>query len=476
MATGLPDVPAAAPFSEALHRRGQQVLRAGLALGVLALLALGWYAPGWLLAPPLLLVSAFALGYLLRHPLLHLCAAITILVFIFDKTEGIQVTEAAGGVYYVSYLAGWFLYHVAVLRERLLLHPVDYAVAFLLLFATLSLPLTVLLGGDLVAGLRQWSALLLLAFYFPIKDACARDERALYALVLTFALLALFIAGRNFFRYYLALQNAEMLWQIVQNRSRANERFLMVTLLGSLVFLTYYARTRRAQFVMLGLSVVMLAGVVVGLSRAVWLSVFLGLGVLFLVVDAKQKARLLMLGGLGAVFLVAGAAIMLDDVFGLVISGLSARFSSLETAGTRDFSLINRFYEWEAAWGHIKQSPIVGWGFGVPFPYYNLIYGITQERSYVHSTYLSVLYRHGIIGLGFVLFILGGTFLRGIRYARRADRGSLRQAVALSCVAALPALALAATTEDIMSDAEGVFLVMFPAALLAGIWQRWRGA
>lgn len=452
------------------------MLSVGLALALVAVLVLSWYAPVWLLAPPLLLGGAFALGYLVRHPLLHLCVALGILTFAFDKTEGIQVTEAAGGVYYVSYLAGWFLYHVAVLRERLLHHPVDYAVAFLLIFATLSLPLTVLLGGDIVTGLRQWSALLLLAFYFPIKDACARDERALYALVLTFALLALFIAGRNFFRYYLSLQNAEMLWQIVQNRSRANERFLMVTLLGSLVFLTYYARTRLAQLAMLGLSVVMLAGVVVGLSRAVWLAVFLGLGVLFLVVDAKQRARLLMLGGLGAVFLVAGAAIMLDDVFGLVISGLSARFSSLETAGTRDLSLINRFYEWKEAWSYIKQSPIAGWGFGVSFPYYNFIYGITQERSYVHSTYLSVLYRHGIIGLSFVLFILGGTFLRGIRYARRAERSSLPQAVALSCVAALPALALAATTEDIMSDAEGVFLLMFPAALLAGIWQRWRGA
>lgn len=464
--------PSIGPSPQSLQALGRWGLSACLVLSIAGLLGTAWTAPTWLFLFPVSLVGVFVLGFLVRHPIAHLCGVLLILTFVFSKEEGIQVTEAAAGLYYMTYLTGWFAYHVGIRRERLLHHPVDFGVALLLGFTTLSLPLTVLLNGDLVAGLRQWSVLLLLAFYFPIKSACASDRRALYFLLFTFGVLALFVAARNFYRYYEVLQGAEELWRVVMNRSRENERILMMGLLGSLVFLVFYARAWWTRIVLLGFSVLMLAGVVVGLSRAVWLAVAFGLGMLFLIVSARQKLRLLVLGSAGAAFLVVVAAFLLDDVFSLVLSGLSTRLGSIGTAGTRDLSLINRFYEWGVTWDYAMQSPIVGWGFGVPFPYYNLIYGISQDKFYVHSTYLGVLYRHGFIGLGLLIFVITGSIVRGIRHAQHALTAPIHRAVAFACVASLAALALAATTEGLLIDAEGVFSFMFPTALLAGIHAR----
>src|SRR5690606_27474336 len=150
------------------------------------------------------------------------------------------------------------------------------------------------------------------------------------------------------------------------------------------------------------------------------------------------------------------------------------RFTSIGSASSRDISLINRFYEWQEGLDEAMRSPVIGWGFGHTFPYFHRIYHFTEDKYFIHNTYLGVLYRHGFIGLGVFLFILLGTFFQGFRYIRRPG-GALEHITALACLAALPALGMAATTEGIMIDAEGVFALTFIVALIAGLWQSREG-
>ena len=104
-----------------------------------------------------------------------------------------------------------------------------------------------------------------------------------------------------------------------------------------------------------------------------------------------------------------------------------------------------------------------------------MIFNATHVKNYVHNTYIGILYRHGVLGLGLFLIFFAGSFVQGLRTTRmlRESRtGSATFATALACTAALPALALAAMTEGLMLNADGVFVLTFPMAILAGLRQR----
>lgn len=458
------------PSPEVLRKWGDGLLWSLLGLGLAGTLGLAWIKPDALLLVPLMLLGAVALSVLVRYPLLHLCMVLGGFILIFDYSEGTQASEVLFGLYYLGYLGVWFVYRISTDWSRLFDHPVDYAVAFYLLFATASLALTILFGGSLFNALKEWGAVLVLSFYFPMKEA-ARDPRAVRALLVTFVIVALSIVVRNFAQYFLALQDVGALWEVVQNRHRTNERLVMIGLLGALIFFLYYARTRLAYTLFLTLSVLFTASIMAGRSRTVWLAIGLALFVVFLLVNGRDRIRLLIFGATGFATVLAVGFLVLDDLFLLILTGLGDRFTSIGGATERDLSLINRFYEWRTVWAHILDSPLVGHGFGVEYDFFSRLYYVTERKTFVHNTYLGLLYRHGIVGLGLVLFFVGGSCLRGIRLARRS-KSYLARSTLLTAVASIAALALAATTEAVLLPTDGVFAVMFPIALIAGIGER----
>jgi len=458
------------PSTEGLKRWGDWLWGSLFGVGLAATLSLAWVMPRFLPLIPLVLLAGMALSVLVRHPLLHLCVVLGGFVTIFNYDEGIQVSEIAFGLYYLGYLACWFAYHALGNWAKLFRHPIDYAIAFYLVFATASLSLTLVFGGSLFDGLNEWRALMVLAFYFPVREV-ARDPHGLRALLITFVLIALSVAVRNFIQYFLALQDVGALWEVVQNRHRTNERFVMMALLGALIFLLYYARTKLAYALFLGLSVIFTASIMAGRSRTVWLAVGLALFVVFLLVGRRDRLRLILFGATGFSIVIGIGFLLFDDLFLLILTGLGDRFSSIGGATQADLSLINRFYEWRTVGDRILESPIVGHGFGVKFDFYSLLFHITERRTFVHSTYIGLLYRHGIIGLGLVLFVVAGSCLSGIRLARQATN-DLSRSTLLVAVASISALALAATTEAVLLPTDGVFVIMYPLALIAGIRER----
>ena len=460
----------ATPAPETFRRWGDGLLWSGLGLGLAGTFALAWLKPELLPLVPAALLAGLALSVLIRYPLLHLCVVLGGFVIIFDYDEGIQVEEVLFGLYYLGYVTLWIAYRTIVRGEQLLRHPIDYAVALYILYATLTLVLNPMFGGSLFKGLNEWRAMLVLAFYFPVKDA-ARDPRALRAILLTFVFIALFVAARNFMQYVLALQSVDALWEVIQNRHRTNERLVMMALLGALVFFVYYARRWWAYGLFLALSTIFTASIMAGRSRTVWLAIGLALAVVFVLANRRDRVRLLLFGASGFALVLVGGLILFDDLFLLVLTGLFERFASIGTANQSDISMINRFYEWRTVWEYILESPLVGHGFGVPYRFYNVIYHITESKTFVHNTYIGLLYRHGLIGLLLVLAVLGGAFVRGVYLVRRlSDR--LDRSTALMALASLAALALTATTESLLLPTDGVFAVMIPIALLAGLGER----
>ena len=459
----------------ALSLAMERGLALALALGLLGALAVGALWPPLVWALPLLLVGGAALLFLWRRPVYHLMAVLLGFLVVFDYSEGIQIHEFAFGIYYLGYLAGWLAYHTFVCRTRYVQGPIDAAVVAYLVLATASLALLPFFGNNPVEALSQWTGVAVLGYYFPIKQAAARSSRALALLLLAFGVLVVVVTARNFLLYYEALQSAEALWQIMQNRARTNERQIMVGLIGGLVFLLYYARSWPAKGALIAFCFALTGGVIAGQSRAVWVAMLLALGVMLMLMERQQRVRLVAIVGVSATVLVVIGFAVFSSVFEVILSGLATRLTSLGTAATQDISLVNRFYEWEAVLKRAVQSPIFGLGLGAEYRHFNIIYDATQVKHYVHNTYIGILYRHGILGLALFLLFFGGSFVQGAR-TTLALRGSKPDAfafaAALTCTAALPALALALMTEGTMINADGVFILTYPIAILAGLRQR----
>jgi O-antigen ligase len=450
-------------------RWGRVYLGIGLACLLALTLAVTVVAPRFAPLVPLGLAGALALGWLIRRPLLHLCFVMLSLVFVLDLTEGIRVSEVVVTLYYLSYLGGWFTYHLVLRQTRLLTDPVDYAVAAFIGIVTLSLGLTVIYGGSLFVALNEWRRILVVAFYFPLKWMCLHHPKGFRALLITFVVIALILVTRNLLRYYFAFQSAEALWQIMTNRARTNERFIMIGFLGSLIFL-FHTNSWHIRAVFAATTIILFSGTIAGLSRALWVATAFGLFVALILMEGRQRLRVLLLLGGAAASLSLAAMVLFDDAFTFVLQGLVERFATLESAASDDISLINRFYEWRSAWDRIVEAPLFGHGLGVKYPHFNLIWKVTQMKTFVHSTYVALLYRHGLIGVACISFIVLVSFSRAVLLLRTPS--GLSYPVALTAVTVFPALAVAALTEDLLLAIEGAFTLAFIAALLTALWVR----
>lgn len=455
-----------------LYRLGQVGLASTFAL-VLALV--GW---GVTKGPEVLLVLAAlalmgfgAMGFVGR-PLLRLGAVLAGFVLVLNYTEGIQLSEAAFGVCYVGYLAGWFLF-----RDRA--HPLlrtrtDLFALGFLLYLTASLALLPFTGGGTVTALNQWRVMLVLAFFFPIRDAIARDDRAVVVIAAVFVFVALFVVGRNFMRYLAGFQSVSALWEILLNRVRQGERVVMVSMLGSILALLTVDLRRWVRAGLLGIIGLQAVALLLGQSRATWLATLLGLGLVTLALPGRQRLRLL-LASVGILALAYGlASLFIGDLVSFLVAQYQHRASTIGTAATSDPSLVNRFYEWRTVLEYIRERPVFGYGFGVPYRFYSLLYEGTEVKYFSHSTYLTQLYRHGIVGLGLLVGLVGSSIVGGYRIARHPDRTALEGAIGLGAAIGLLAVALAGTMESVLSVTDGVYVLAIPLGVIAGIRERLR--
>ena len=236
-----------------------------------------------------LLIGAVALGFLVRSEIALLTVILAGFVVIVRYAEGFQPEEVVYGLVYLSYLGYWFVSRTLFYRDSYLRTPVDFAIFLFLIYVTGSIVLTPILGGDMRMALSEWSSLSMLAFYFPIKEICTRHRERLPQKPLLIALcgIALFVAIRNLFDYRRGLSEADYLWQIATGRVVMNEHVLMMAGLVTIVFLLYSQSWRERTWLGL-LSIVFAVGVIIGQSRAVWLSFILGMAVIFLLVDRKS--------------------------------------------------------------------------------------------------------------------------------------------------------------------------------------------
>lgn len=447
-----------------VYRWGGAILHALLAGLTLLILGLAWAAPELLPFVPAVLLSVVALAYLVKHPLLNLSVVLGGFIVVSMPSDGLQIPEIAYGLYYLSYLGLWFALRFFVEHRRILDQPEAVAVFTFMVLATLSAPLTVLFDGELRLLFSEWVALTMLLLYFPIREGFVRYPsfpKIVLGLILALGVMA---ALRNLWLYYSALSDATQAWQIARGRVATNDALLMIASITGLAVLIHADRWHH-RILLFGVFLAVFAGLILTQSRAFWVTFVLGVALLFVLESWRYRLRLLSFTAVGLVGTASVGFLVAPDYMILIASGLIERASSLGTATTRDLSLVNRFYESAATWSYIVKNPILGYGMGVPYRFFDLTVEATEVESFVHNGYLSLWYRFGIWGLGCVMILWWGAAWRGFLALRASGPHSILRLCSLSAVINLVIYSIPAITSNPFHRNDGTFLV----ALLTGI-------
>lgn len=459
------------PSPTALYRGGTALLWLGFAGGLLLLFGVMWWSPQLLPYVPLLVVGSVGIVYLVRHPLVHLCLTLLASMLILRHQPGIQIEEVLYGFYCIFFLATWFA--DAILRRgiRPFASRESKTLLIFLLLVVAMLPLSFFLGGTPRTIGRELIALVMLCFFFPIREVCARHPHGVKILLAIAAVISVFAVFRNLLLYQAALNNSDQLIGVIQGRVIANDHVMTAASLFSFVFLLHAVTVRRAS-IYLVLFLLSFTGLLLTLSRGFWLAFALGTIFLFFVVEPRYRTRILFFGSTAALPLLAVGLFFFGDYVMLFLSGLLDRLVSIKGSLTKDISMLGRIYESRGALARIAENPLLGHGIGVPFSFHSILTRTTVSQTFMHNGYLSLWYRFGLVGTTLVLYWWGRSFWCGLRSFRTTGAPPVLRLAGLGAAAALVAFTLSAMTSNPFYHKDYLFGLAYIMGLACGAHAR----
>ena len=465
----VPDSPVL--LQEAVWRWGQRALGSALAAGIALTFLVAWQAPEAVPLVPVVLLGMGAVALLSRYPLVNLGVVLAGFAFAINSDEGLQVSEVLYGLYLYTYLLLW--YTGRLLRgERFVLSGTDWAAVLLIVGGGLLGTVTgVLFGADLGAMRGDLTAFFILALYFPAKEACRCTRRGPEIIFVSLIGLGVFLGIQNLVVFRSIIASADLAWEVADARFPATEALIMVSTFGVL-FLLLAVEGWRSRAVLAGLLLFMLASLVLTKGRTYWVAFAFGTVLSLLFLGGRQRYRLVLMTTVGSAALLAITLTFFGQLADLIFSGTLNRLATLEGAASQDISLIGRFVEWDALWDYIVQNPILGYGFGSTFQFYNIIEAGTVNRTFTHNGFLGAWFKLGLFGLLVLLALWGGALWDAFQVRQNALLPVRHHSYALVSLISLISLGLAANTSIFFIYMNQLFPFILLAALASGLRQR----
>lgn len=462
------------PSTRATFDASDRLVALALALPLLALPFLGLTDQPVVafLVVPVVLWALVGLWILVQHPLANLAIVLAASVFTIGFKAGIQAEEVLYGVYYALYLFFWFALRLGDRNARLVRGATD---AVLLTFLALVLGLTPVwfaFGADLADYLSAVTALLMLAFYFPVVEAILRHRHGL-TVILGIALgIPVYVALRNLINYREVVAMTVVSEFLANRRVAVNDTVLM---LGAVLGTALFATVRKGWPVALtgAATLVCAAALVITQSRTMWVILVLGGGLSLLLSGTRGRTRLLIAlacliaAGLGA------ASMLLSGNSLIILDAWSRRLTTLRTAVSSDISFLSRLYEARGALEYVRQNPVLGYGLGVSYTYFDILDQATVTKSFLHNGYVGLVYRYGIWGSVAVLWVWGSSIIRGFQAFRRGrERDPLASAGGFGAALVLCGLTISSITANPFYTSDGFLCFALMCALAQGCFHR----
>ncbi len=210
----------------------------------------------------------------------------------------------------------------------------------------------------------------------------------------------------------------------------------------------------RPSFLFGAIALMLLAAILMSLSRGAWLAFFSAVSVMAVMVSGRSLVYLLLVLALVVILLGLGAFDVLPEAVTArlsIITDYVRIFDVREVTVTpENWAIVERMANWQAAWGMFTDHPLLGVGignYGVVYPQYALE-GWENTTGHAHNYYLNLLGETGIIGLGAYLvfwlttFVYAGKALAKVKQARQGYGVISKYGVVLGVLGTMVALSV----------------------------------
>ncbi|MFC2151295.1 O-antigen ligase family protein [Bacteroidota bacterium] len=339
-----------------------------------------------------------------------------------------------------------FLFIFKLLLERkfdrkILLHPVSIAI-YLNLFWIFLTSFTSTMPGVSFKFLlsRLW---FVVAMYFLATQIFRqyKNIETFQWLYIAALIIVIFYTNIRLSGYGLNNQNASnwVVWPFFSDHTSYGAMLVLF------IFPLFYFLVRRndnlyqsviTSFVFVIFSI----GIVLSYTRAAWLSLFAGIGLL-IVIKLKIKIRYVLIASIGLAMLFFALQNKILDSLEKNEAESSGRFAEhIEsmTNITSDASNTERINRWKCAIRMFKEKPFWGWGPGT-YTFQYAPFQFSYDRTIIstnfgdlgntHSEYLGALSESGIIGMFSFMLVVFLTFRTGYKVYHKTNSKEIKQFV-----------------------------------------------
>lgn len=215
----------------------------------------------------------------------------------------------------------------------------------------------------------------------------------------------------------------------------------------------------------------LLASTIGGAQRAAFIELGVALALLVLLIAVSSRALRTTATEIGLAAMIVAA---------LVLTPLLVSTARGEEAGRAPFereivvsiagpveqqTTEGRLHQWRAARGLIEERPLLGWGLGKEYEYFDPGFGEFFTVDISHNIVIDLLLRTGIVGLLLFLAAVGTSAYRGLR-AWFGERDGLLAALALGTVAAVAGVLAKGLAESLFEKYRVALVLMLLIGML----------
>jgi len=426
------------------------------------------YYADYIYVLPLAILAGVCFYLSLKYPMFYVvCVILLHIRLLWEYESEHSLVKTLIGVYIYGLLFWWFFQKLFIDREKIIRSTVDFALLFLVAMGIFSLVLAVINRSSLRWWVQESMLLSTYLLYFPVRDAI-REKKHLVIVIVAFIVLGAVLAIKNLLRYISKFALVEYFWEIAAARQSVNEMLFATGLVVASAFLLSSTSLRDKIFSAL-LSAFFGITLILTFRRGYWIATLFAFVLMFVLVSAQQKKAMILYSGVFAVLVVSFVFLLFKDYGKLVVESISRRFLSAENIGG-DVSLRARMVEAKTLLSWILPNPMIGYGLGAEFHFFETLRHITVQRWFSHNSYLHILFKLGIVGLTAFLYINAAFFRRGyVLLKSQLDKYSKALVLGILCIILLNLLM--GFTEPQFLGRHSVVVISFAWGIIGALYR-----
>lgn len=391
-------------------------------------------------------------------------ASYATVVFVIYNEPGFDLFEFSYYFFTLLFIFRVFLPDILQLRVTFESN-LDKLFLFLFILSVFHIGTGYFFGGNLFRSIQEFAYFYSpLLFYLFIRDNSRQIGFLTTLVTISYAILA-YTIGRSFYDYYIKLIRATADWEFGVIRGAGNENVLLFGAFLSF-FLFIYLASKRVRAFHLSLFILCVVGLLVTLTRSVWIGFAFGMGMAIVFGDRHVRMKTTMFLSITAASVILIAFVFFQDLILFAWEVIQIRFRFL-SSNTLDISFVDRFHETQAVWEYIKRNPILGYGHGVEYLRYDVLLGHTKNpSSFIHNGYLAVYFKFGLIGLGLFVAIFGWLIRNSLKLFHSASKPWVKAFTMASFCYFTTALLINLVT-PVFLFFEGMFLMVVVGGILS---------